>query len=509
MQCLESMSHDMAKPSELLYVDVQRFGDGAGNILTMSSKTSPMYLSNKYPVWTIEAIKWLGVQKLSAKDFIKHLRILLSDEESEFQKKSPSWHGDLAKILLSLMKDHSIRNNLEILPIIPLAEGKWVSAHHNPKPVFISGDLNLDDFPIHNALPIVDAKAVAQKDRKALYQALGIAAIAETQICDFICELHASPTFQPEDWTTAQLISHAKALFRWKWTPPDQPVDLWFATDDDKRCRGSRLYFQGRSERSGALEIFSHLRKQQSVIHPDYFQLDAPMESFYTSMLRHNSLRRFDSTGWIHNSRSARRPESFGDNHRWKSFLVKSLKLSTIPRLAIPIHGGYIISEEFRSFLRDCAVADWLQLLETEWYTYSQWLGPKGSAGEDYSTDAKTTDMLPKVMNLEVRTSCGRRRLSTTFVPDLDSLIPDIAIPVLDIKGPIKETTKQKLHLLGVTIENNIGYYLSCLRAMEDQATPDMETLIYVYEQIQTRYNDAQDEIEYVIIANPSKLHAS
>ncbi|KAM0411027.1 hypothetical protein ACHAPD_010851 [Fusarium lateritium] len=318
MDCLESMEGTMVKPSALTYVDLEKFGDSSEDFLTLSAKTSPLYLSNKYPAWTIPGILSLGVRRLSATEFLEHFRTLLSEEDSAFRKKSSSWHGDLAKVLLSLISDERIRKDLRNLPIIPLTEGRWVSASNNPKPVFVSKDLELDDFPTHSGLPIVDPEATAHKDRKALYQALGIATIGKDQ------------------------------------------------------------------------------------------------------------------------------------------------------------------------------------LLEDEWHTYSKWLGPGGENAVSYSNYDTAGDLLStKVKNLEVLTSRGRQRLCTTFVPGLDDLVADVPIPILDIKGDIGKVTRERLRLLGVTVEKDIRYYLSCLRALVDQVSPDVETLTYIYERIQAHYNDEDILIEH------------
>ncbi|KAM0264600.1 hypothetical protein ACHAPA_008265 [Fusarium lateritium] len=501
MECLESMEGIMVEPSKLIYVDLERFGGSSGAFFTMSAKTSPLYLSNKYPVWTIQAILSLGVRNLSASEFLNHFRILLVEEESAFRKRSSSWHGELAKVLLSLMGDASIRNKIEVLPIIPIAEGKWVSASKIPKPVFVSEDLKPEDFPALSGLPIIEPEATAQKDRKALYQALGIATIAKDQICEFLCQHHASPEFEPEKWTTAQLIKHAKMLFQSSWRSPTGSVVLWFATADNERCKGSSLYFREEAGSSAYHKIFEHLEAKYPTLHPDYFK-----ESLITQPNHRERMEKmWDYTyqpggldilpRWDRHRRNV-----FGrvDNKQrlWKSFLVTSLELSAVPRLAAITAQGSVVSEEFKSILWNCPVADWLQLLEDEWPIYSKWFGARGHTAGNYSNDTRSDDLSPKLKNLEVLTSCGRQRLCTTFVPGLDDLVVDVPIPILEIEGHVEKTTKERLGLLGVTVEKNIGYYLSCLRALVDQASPDIETLTYIYEQIQARYNDEDTRIE-------------
>ncbi|CEI61900.1 unnamed protein product [Fusarium venenatum] len=507
MDCLESMEGTMVKPSALTYVDLEKFGDSSEDFLTLSAKTSPLYLSNKYPAWTIPGILSLGVRRLSATEFLEHFRTLLSEEDSAFRKKSSSWHGDLAKVLLSLISDERIRKDLRNLPIIPLTEGRWVSASNNPKPVFVSKDLELDDFPTHSGLPIVDPEATAHKDRKALYQALGIATIGKDQVCEFICQQHASPDFKPEKWTTEQLIKHAKMLFESHWTPPAQHADLWFVTADDRRCRGSSLCFREEAGSPAYQRIFKHLEQESPTLHPDYFKDSSVTESpldgidlFSCPQQRRSIWSKFRKTGRFRMRWGFDLPDIPGkvEDRSWKEFLVKSLQLSAIPRLAVRTAKGTVVSKEFKSILRNCPVTDWLQLLEDEWHTYSKWLGPGGENAVSYSNYDTAGDLLStKVKNLEVLTSRGRQRLCTTFVPGLDDLVADVPIPILDIKGDIGKVTRERLRLLGVTVEKDIRYYLSCLRALVDQVSPDVETLTYIYERIQAHYNDEDILIEY------------
>ena len=80
MKCLESMEGNLVEPSALIYVDPETFGDSSRAFLTISAKTSPFYLSNKYPAWTRQAILSLGVPSLSAHQFLEHLRTLISEE---------------------------------------------------------------------------------------------------------------------------------------------------------------------------------------------------------------------------------------------------------------------------------------------------------------------------------------------------------------------------------------------------------------------------------------------
>jgi hypothetical protein len=108
-----------------------------------------------------------------------------------------------------------------------------------------------------------------------------------------------SSDFDPKSLTVDQLISHAAFLYKASWQPP-KTADLWFATMQDERCRGRKLYIPGSIEtNSPVARIFAQLQKQFAVIHNDYlkaFPLDAD----------------------------------------WPMWLVNNLGLSKVPRLITP-----------------------------------------------------------------------------------------------------------------------------------------------------------------------------
>jgi hypothetical protein len=88
-------------------------------------------------------------------------------------------------------------------------------------------------------------------------------------------------------------------LYKASWQPP-QAADLWFATMQDERCLGGKLYIPWCNEtNSAAAKIFTQLQKQFAVIHNDYLKV-------------------------------------FPLDPNWPIWLVNNLGLSMVPRLITP-----------------------------------------------------------------------------------------------------------------------------------------------------------------------------
>lgn len=154
--------------------------------------------------------------------------------------------------------------------------------------MFFSKSETFLEIPSGIEVLIVDSTAESDPNRRKLFTNLGVKAWEAPEICRLVLKIHESSNFDPKTLTGDQLMSHAAFLYKASWQPP-KTADLWFATMQDKRCLGRKLYIPGSIEtNSPAARIFTQLQKQFAVIHNDYlkaFPLDADWPIWLNSNL--------------------------------------------------------------------------------------------------------------------------------------------------------------------------------------------------------------------------------
>lgn len=278
---IESFGQTMHCPNELSQVPT-RYIDKSGVPFSLTDRTGSRYLSPNYPRWTIQSLVNLGVSVFSDAQFLKDLSDMMTEDPPSFRNRPDEWHSSLASALVQLTSTKSYKATLKKLSLIPLANGSWVAAES--KPVFFLGDLQLDNFPVEDAISIVDPRIATDLARRSLFANLDIKIIDKVQLCTYICDAHGSPDFEPEDWTAEQLVAQVKLLYQSSFKP-SEPVDLWFVTSDHKRSRGSELYFRGLFDKnSSTSRVFDRLEEKFPVLHPDYLTCD-PVDNSWVSFL--------------------------------------------------------------------------------------------------------------------------------------------------------------------------------------------------------------------------------
>lgn len=294
---MESCAGTMVKPSSLKYMPLDRFVDGEGVPFTLNPHTAASYLSLKYPSWAIEATRSIGVSQLSPQEFLADLNSAIIQDPTGFQTRSVTWHSQLAETLIKLTTDVECMSNIQDICLIPLNDGTWTSARGQA--IFFSKSETSLEIPSGIEVLIVDSCVENDPNRRKLFTYLGVRAWEATEICRLILEVHESSTFDPKTLAVDQLISHATFLYKASWQPP-KTVDLWFATIQDERCRGRKLYIPSSTDKDSLeARIFARLQKQFQVIHGDY-------------------------------------RKAFPKDAEWPMWLVISLGLSKVPRLVTP-----------------------------------------------------------------------------------------------------------------------------------------------------------------------------
>ncbi|KAI1426993.1 hypothetical protein F5Y12DRAFT_793314 [Xylaria sp. FL1777] len=484
---LESCSGQLVKPSSLTYVMPWAISKEDGRPFTYSGLKQHSYLSVNYPPWVLPAISKLGVRELSNEAFLEDLKTLICDDSNIFQARSQTWHNELAEALLRLISDKRHEKTVFELPIIPLLDGTWTSAASLP--VLVPQDIFQPELLLVLEGAIVHPCVNASGHRLKLLERLRIIPTDAAQICRHICNLHKSSEFDPYKHSPAQLIAQTKFLCKssWQLSPG---TDLWFATQGNGRCQGSRLYMD-KQEQEEACEdpILKKLRAKFPVIHEGYMEARNADPSLEESWMPVALITGCDVAFNFYNTTLVSK-ENGESSQAWTAYLIDSLGISPIPRLAYPIPNssskGQELSEEFRYLVAKCPIADILNFVNDNWHTY-------GKDIESFSSEVPK-----KLRELVVDTSIGPSRLENTFLPNLDTLIEDeVGIPILKLQKSKDRTLRRRLSCLGITVENDWKYYIECLKSLKARATkPDLDTVSHIYEQLQSRYDGNEEEIE-------------
>ncbi|KAK4443440.1 hypothetical protein QBC34DRAFT_311031 [Podospora aff. communis PSN243] len=566
---LESLAGSMLTPSQLVYVDPKyRYAflndENNSQPFTLSSKTASKYLSTRYPPWTTDSIIKLGVLELTDVSFLKDLEVMIAADPKDFQTRTADWHQELASVLLPLSRTDALRPLLKRLPIIPLSNGTWVSSSQNP--VFTSSSLKLSRLPSSISLPLVASSASANTSRRLLYQSLGVQEISGARMCRYIVDAHNSASFKPEDIKRVDLISYATYLFKSSWQPPeDANIDLWFATTDDGRCKGSQLYIRGDYKPDSATaRIFDKLRQKYptirdnyflgpvssdavklaeksdctvatyrgqahwpQVLHPSYLldpSMEAPSSSRAPPVAQKSTSistegdQYVGSPSWMRNfwrrltkKGDRREVDSFSPDGfaAWRTYMIKTLHLSEIPRLVkFPdksCRQNYHLSDEFKFLFQACPPSDVLHLLNEHWTSYAEWLEPSGTALKDSVVLESNKRLLEELGGCKVPTCYGIHELRDSVLPNLDADLDgfNMPTPVLEMPDSEDKTLRRRLSIFGIKVDNDVEYYLACLRALRKQKYyPEYDAISYLYEQIQARYSGKEDEVNKVFESN-------
>ncbi|KAF2823081.1 hypothetical protein CC86DRAFT_409849 [Ophiobolus disseminans] len=295
---LESCAGTMEKAESMKSVPSNMFLDGNGAPFTLSSRTATRYLSPKYPTWAIQGTSSIGVLQLSPREFLEDLKSLITDDPPSFHSKSTQWHAQLAESLYKLTTDDELLSFMQDIDLVPLQDGTWTSARGKSM-FFAKGESSLE-VPSGIDVLVVDQEVESDVNRRRLLVSLGVKAWEAPEICRLILRVHESPSFDAKALTADQLISHAAFLYKASWQPP-KDVDIWFATMQDERCLGRKLYIAGSVKPdSPAARVFAKLQERFPVINNGYL-------------------------------------EAFSSDVKWPHWLVKNLGLSMIPRLITPL----------------------------------------------------------------------------------------------------------------------------------------------------------------------------
>src|SRR5262249_25061347 len=126
---LESMRGDFMLPSALSLVPSE-FADTNGQPLIPFECSKFIYASPKYPTKAHTGLESLGVNLLSAEEFLDDLSNFITNYSDKFRSMSGEWHSQLSKILDPLtLNQESI---ISLLRFVPLQDGTWIAPQDGP-----------------------------------------------------------------------------------------------------------------------------------------------------------------------------------------------------------------------------------------------------------------------------------------------------------------------------------------------------------------------------------------
>lgn len=485
------------------------FADGEGIPFTLNSQTATTYLSLKYPVWASEATATIGVSPLSPKEFLQDLSLAVTQDPTTFRARSAIWHSHLAETLAKLGSDLELLSMIKDICLIPLQDGTWTSARGHV--IFFSKGESSLKIPSGIEVFSIDSTAECDPNRCKLFNALGVKRWEAQEICRLVLKIHASSDFKPKSLTRDELVSHAMFLYTAKWQPP-KTADLWFATIQDERCQGRKLYIPGSIKgNSPEGRIFSQLKEKFAVIHNEYLEM-LPLDPDWTPWLVDNlglsmvprlitphidpepqPVKTSEAPEMEHTDVLASGNLTIQDYHTQSPLLDDQKK--TRLHVVQPPQNIFALSEEFIFMFRKCNTSDVLQLIRDNWHHYSKWIDGAHMKWQNAGFLESSAHLKNTLSNFPVQSAKGPMPLRETVLPMIDPELDEGRdSPALDIKDP-HHPEWTLLSYFGVIMKGDIEYYLRCLIAVSETPFPEIDKVAYIYEQIQIGYKGNEDLI--------------
>jgi hypothetical protein len=448
---LESWARTLEKPNALSYIPL-KFRDNTGTPFTLTEANTAHYLAPRYPAWEINYLFRLGVQHLSSAGFLQGLEQL----GLSLSGKSPDWHSQLAKALLSLLSDDLCGSIIKQLDLIPLRTGEWVCGERHP--IYFPRGVHGLNIPGGVTISVVDHEAADDCWRKTFFQQLGVKDCDTFEVCRAIVNGYCGQPLRPLVVSRQELVAQATYLYERKWST-EAVIRFWFATSNGDYAQGSKAYIREPMDRGSPEErVYNILQTKFPFLHDNYTAAVSKAD------------------------------------HTWRSWLMTSFGVSTLPRLieALPSNPSDKIelSEEIELLFAKGEASDVLWFLRKHWHDYSRFL--EFELFPKISSQSKTR-FYEVLGSLTIKNrNAVLAPLQGSFLPSLDyemEALPNICI--LDIQNP-KDRGWAFLENFGVTVEANVRYYVRCLELLRN-TEPDKRLILRAYEQIQAQSDENQD----------------
>lgn len=472
---LHSQKGALVRPNRLLHIPQCYTFNGVP--ITSSSQNDARYLSTKYAEEDWKYLETLGVTIMCESGFLVELHWLIEKSPTEFARKSKEWHSHLADILNGLGR---LRCQLRLrsLPIIPLADGKWVAADSGE--IFFPFGTADFDIPGGLQLAVVDAQAAADPSREKLFRSLGVGELTRDAVINKIKAVHERSKSLVDSLSRHALVAQIKFLYDTDWKNP-KCQEFWFHSESGELLRGSQLY-QTNPNAPSATTILAAQRRRNRFVHTDFSPLT--------------------------------------DQNRktWSKWLEEEMDVATVPRLvqrSADEMQAWNLSEDFELVLKTFPSSHVLRLLRDNWDNYSRFFDadqlekhkdelerkykPSKFIGEMYvgSSDAfrkGVATVLDRLRSLMVTCKDGKKhRLDRTFLPKKELLMAaQDEIPFLDIPDS-NDSRWEVLQVLGVTTRPDVSFYIRSLEKLALEESSDGVRVASLMSSIQVRCEYKED----------------
>lgn len=456
-------------PCSLINVPAD-FCDKEGIPMTSTAANDRKYLSHQYPCSVKDNLEALGVRNMTPSMFLDHLASFITQYASLFEKqKSTAWHTRCAEILLKLCFEPTNHERIVKLSVIPLSDGRWVSAEENH--IYLPQETENCHPPEGFQLSLVRTDAANNATTRSLYLQLGMKVLGQDSIAHGILHEHIKKSFNPYSMTVPQLISQAAFLFHAR-VDDSRARHIWFATGTGSaRFRGEETYLH--SQNQFAASHYFAGRPEVPFLHPDYLAIGGD------------------------------------DPSRWLGWLQHVAGLTILPRLTefIPNQpSSFRLCRHFAFIMKNWKPKDFLVLLRDNWNFYSSWVEEDGGGTQEAALKLSRARLTETLQASMVQCRDGMTKpLRDVFlpIPELEEIAQG-QVPFIDIDDPLDHRW-QRLRVLGIGVEGNVSFYLRCLEAMSGNGGPAaVDRAAMLLEQIQARYSDDKELVRYVTYMNQS-----
>lgn len=320
-------------------------------------------------------------------------------------------------------------DNVRGLSVIPLRNGKWISA--KSKQSFFP-DLGEGAFvPKGIEVEVIEDDAARDHARRSLYRELGVSALDEATVFGLILQQHGRQTPSTCSWDIGDVIDHAWFLFRAKSYPREFDLTkLMVVTRDGKLRSGKDVYM----DMPGAtFPLSKFLDKAASNV--QY------LDDMYYKMPDSQTIDDPNGTGTL--------------KKKWLNWLHDPIGVRTVPRLIAS--GG--ISPEFEMIVKLSERNEWLQLLKDEWGSYASDL--QASGNDKLKTFLRSSTVLC--------TDGQRRPLLDAYLPTRHVMAEPLAkgiVPMMDARDPEHEDWRKLGRALHMRTTCDGHFFISILNQM-------------------------------------------
>lgn len=166
------------------------------------------YISRKYSRADIKTLRnpAIGLEALSKAMMIDRIALELATGRIHRRPLDDEWHDYFVQALETLKLASAMRPRLDVLKIIPLEDGSWVSPGSLPRNnVYLPNVIDEDTVQVHIpgglGLQILHSIACSKGDRLAFYRSLNVSACSPELLISRILDKHGLATRrESKDW---------------------------------------------------------------------------------------------------------------------------------------------------------------------------------------------------------------------------------------------------------------------------------------------------------------------